>query len=324
MQNISEKLKLIKEYLIKVKSANRELPKKEAFKDLLNRLYINSPEILKIIDSISLGSEKSILNIPRHNKILRGSADTYYNKIIIEFENDLKKTLAHAREQLAGYMLGEFKSGKDYNFTLIASDCVTWRVFAVDLSCVENLDNLNEHEVVLNEIESAFISLNDENAEDFYFWLDRFLFKEEKQKASLKKIEESFGYQSNVFIESYRVLYEVYKDARKFGDVQVSYEQWRKFLSIAYGTFEDKGSDFLIHSYLSIFAKMLAYAVISNDDYIDENEMRAILDGSIFDRHKISNFVDNDFFHWVKTEKNFVRLKKSFQNYSSGNFKLQL
>ena len=36
---------LIKEYLIKVKAAHKELTKKEAFKDLLNKLYIGSCEI---------------------------------------------------------------------------------------------------------------------------------------------------------------------------------------------------------------------------------------------------------------------------------------
>ena len=38
-------------------------------------------EISTIIDAISAGSEKTILNIPRHNKKHRGSADTLYNKI---------------------------------------------------------------------------------------------------------------------------------------------------------------------------------------------------------------------------------------------------
>ncbi len=37
----NNKSDLIKKYLSKVKSANKELTKKEAFKDLLNRLYVN-------------------------------------------------------------------------------------------------------------------------------------------------------------------------------------------------------------------------------------------------------------------------------------------
>ena len=62
----------IKAYHSIVKLANRELPKKEAFKDLLNRLYHDDKEIEKIIDKISLGAETSVLAIPRKDKLHRG------------------------------------------------------------------------------------------------------------------------------------------------------------------------------------------------------------------------------------------------------------
>src|SRR5690348_4358658 len=90
---------LIKSYYKKVKTANKELTKKEAFKDLLNRLYSGENEIEKIIDAISAGAERTIINIPRKDKLHKGSADTLYNKIIIEFENDLRVNLKHAKEQ---------------------------------------------------------------------------------------------------------------------------------------------------------------------------------------------------------------------------------
>jgi hypothetical protein len=38
-----DKTILIKEYFTKIKGANKELAKKEIFKDLLNRLYIGNP-----------------------------------------------------------------------------------------------------------------------------------------------------------------------------------------------------------------------------------------------------------------------------------------
>ena len=308
-----ENLSHIKEYLQKIKSSNKELTKKEAFKDLLNRLYSDDAEIKKIIDKITLGAETTILNIPRKQKTHRGSADTLYNKIIIEFENDLKLTLDHAKEQLAGYLLGQFNSGEGYNFTLIASDFINWKVFAPDVDSLNNLAELNEDELKLNEVKSASFTLTEKNSEEFYYWLDRFLFREEKQKATLKAIEEAFGYQSKVFIECYREMHACFKQAKKFGEVQVSFEQWEKFLSIAYGQFEAKEEVFIIHSYLSVFAKMLAYSVISNDDYIDDNELKSILDGTIFHRYNIRNFVENDFFHWVVSDRNFKNLKKTFR-----------
>jgi hypothetical protein len=74
----NEKLNLISNYLHIVKSANKELPKKEALKDLLNRLYSGDDEIRGIIDQITLGSEKTVLDIPRKDKLRKGSADTLY------------------------------------------------------------------------------------------------------------------------------------------------------------------------------------------------------------------------------------------------------
>jgi hypothetical protein len=310
---MNDKKELIRQYYRKVTASNKELTKKEAFKDLLNRLYVSDKDIENIIDKITLGAETTVLNIPRKDKLHRGSADTLFNNIIIEFENDLKVSYSHAKEQLAGYLLGQFKSGSGYNFTLIASDFIHWKVLAPDIGCLDKLDYLQEDELMLNEIEGASFVLNESNAEDFYYWIDRFLFKEEKQKATLKSIEEAFGYQSPVFIESFRELNSWFNEAKKYGVVQVSYEQWHRFLSIAYGSFDAQENVFLIHTYLSIFSKMLAYAVVSNDDYIDDGEMRKILDGSIFHSFNIANFVDNDFFHWVNGDRDYPKLKKVFR-----------
>jgi len=309
----NQRSELIHNFREKVKAANKEFTKKEAFKDLLNRLYSGNKSIEQIIDKITQGSETTVLNIPRKDKLHKGSADTLYNKIIIEFENDLRASLPHAKEQLAGYLLGQFNSGEGYNFTLIVSDCIHWKVFAPDISQIEHLEKLKEHELILNEIESTSFSLDENNAEDFYFWLDRFLFKEEKQRATLKRIEESFGNQSNVFIESFRELDKQFNEVKKFGEVQVSFEQWNKFLSIAYGAFDGSDSNFLIHTYLSIFSKMLAYAAVSNDDFIDDVELKGIIKGDIFDKYNIKNFIDNDFFHWVGNDKSFRGLKKVFR-----------
>jgi hypothetical protein len=116
-----------------------------------------------------------------------------------------------------------------------------------------------------------------------------------------------------VFIESFRELWRQFNEVKKYGEVQVSLEQWKKFLSIAYGSFYASEENFLIHTYLSVFSKMLASAVVSSDDYIDDKEMKGILSGNIFRRYNIQNFIDNDFFHSVVSECNFPLLKKVFR-----------
>jgi len=303
----------IRHYRKTVLSANKEATKKEAFKDLLNRLFSHNDETKNVIDAITAGAEKTILNIPRKDKLHRGSADTLYNKIIIEFENDLKRSLPHAKEQLAGYLLGQFHSNNDFNYTLIASDLITWKVFSIDLTSLEKLATLQEHELILNEISSSSFELKEGKEEDFYYWIDRFLFKEEKQKPTLRAIEETFGTHSMVYRESYFELLKYFEEVKDSGEVQVSYEQWKKSLSIAYDNFNDSTNNFLIHTYLSIFAKMLAYQVVSNDPYIEDEEIQQIIDGTIFYKFNITNFVENDFFSWVRTEESRRALKRVFR-----------
>ena len=307
------KTELIHEFIEKVKNANKETTKKEAFKDLLNRLYNRDSEILKIVDKISSGAEKTVLNIPRKGKDHLGSADTLYNNVIIEFENDLNKTLKHAKEQLAGYFLGQYKSGMGNNYILIASDFINWKVFAPDISCMDKLEKLNENELILNEVPSASFILDKSNTQDFYYYIDRFLFKEEKRKATLKDVQEAFGFNSNIFLECFRVLKHYFPVAKRYGEVQISLEQWKKFLSVAYGSFEENTDTFIIHTYLSVFSKMLAYSIVSNDNYIDDQELRGILDGDIFKKYNIENFVENDFFHWIATDRALKNLKKVFR-----------
>lgn len=304
---------IILDFYNRIQTVNKELTKKELFKDLLHQLYLNNEEISKVISKMSLGSEATILNIPRKDRLHRGSADTFYNNVIIEFENDLKKSLFHAKEQLAGYLLGKFNSGDGYNFTLIASDFINWKVFVIDISCIPELTSLKEHELKLEEVKNASFTLNENNIDDFYFWIDRFLFREEKEKATLERIERTFGLQNKIFIESFRILDTHFQDIKKYGEIQVSIEQWRKFLSIAYGSFDASDTNFLIHTYLSIFSKLLAYSVISNDDYIDETKMLSIIDGEAFRNKNIENFVVDDFFHWVKSERTFPVLMKVFR-----------
>jgi len=104
---------------------------------LLNRLYSESKEILSEIDKISLGAEKTILNIRLENRDKAGRADTFYNKVIIEFENNIKQTEEHAKEQLVEDLSGLYNSGEGYNFTLIVIDFIEWRIYSPKLNKIK-------------------------------------------------------------------------------------------------------------------------------------------------------------------------------------------
>lgn len=297
-----------------VARANNEAAKISLLTSLLTRLF-DGQGAKEIIRQFSLGTEKAVLNIERQGKASqRGRADAQYQRVIVEFEKDLRATEAHARDQLAEYLSGNWNSGETYNFTLISSDCTTWIVYAPDLSTAEKLKSqsrVSADEVVLDE-KDRFV-LTSANAEEFYYFLDAYLFKSERQKANLENIQRDFGQTSDTFVEAYGIMYGYFQSVKESGEVQVAFEQWKRFLSIAYGTFEASERIFIIHSYLSIFAKILAYEIITQDDHIDDGELRGIISGTVFEKRNVVNFTDNDFFHWIGAASAFSPLKKAYR-----------
>jgi type I restriction-modification system DNA methylase subunit len=301
----------VSEYLTNVLQANTELAKKELLKDLLLRLFDSDPSAGSIINKMSLGAENVIFNIKIENRTKRGSADTQYNNVIIEFEKDLKKTGDHAVEQLSEYLVGNWNSGSDYNFTLISTDCITWKIYAPDYAQM-----LGKAEISINDIhllETRSFTLNKDNASDFYFFLDHYLFKNVKLKATLDNIQHDFGDTSATFFSCIHVLREHFDKVKNQGEVKVALEEWNKFLSIAYGTFQGSEDVFLVHTYLSIFAKMLAYSVIAHTEFIGDEEIQGVLRGDFFRNYNIENFVEDDFYHWVSGEESIRPLKRVFR-----------
>jgi methylase of polypeptide subunit release factors len=126
--------------------------------------------------------------------------------------------------------------------------------------------------------------------------------------ATLSSVQEAFGLQSRVFGNCFKIMLNWFREAKKYGEVQVSEEQWKRFLSIAYGEFKADDSVFVIHTYLSVFAKLLAYALITKTETQEEEKLQNILSGDEFTNLHIVNFVENDFFHWVKDDRNFKNL----------------
>lgn len=308
----------IKKYFVDISRANNEAAKTSLLTSLLTRLF-DGPHAKEIIKQFSLGTEKTVLNIQRQGKAsARGRADAQYQRVIIEFEKDLKATEKHAAEQLADYLSGNWNSGDTYNYTLISSDCGVWIVYAPDIATAEKLKSqtrIAAEDIALEE-KDRFVLANN-NAEDFYYFLDTYLFKSERQSATLENIQRDFGQTSDTFIEAYGRLYEYFQSVKDTGEIKVAFEQWKRFLSIAYGSFDASESIFIIHSYLSVFAKILAYEIITRDDHIDDSELKGIIKGTIFENRNVVNFTDNDFFHWVGSDEAFKNLKRAFRAISS-------
>lgn len=294
-----------------LRRANTEQAKKERFLQYLSVAFAKDQGAQSLISAMALGAERIVANITRKGRVAKGRADSQTETIIIEWEKDLGRTGDHAREQLEEYLEGNWKSGQEYRFTLLTTDGIHWRRYAPDWSEVEFGKLSFGRNFKLREIRQ--FDLAKETFSEFPFFLDEVLFSSQPRAATLENIQNDFGDTSGVFINSIACLQACADDVNKKSELQVAYDQWKRFLSIAYGKFDDSPTMFLVHTYLSVFAKFIAYAVITKKPIADDSTITGILDGSVFTRLNIERFVEDDFFHWVTADAYFKRLRPMFR-----------
>lgn len=117
-----------------------------------------SAEADALIRDFVAGAERGVANIQRPTGPGRGQADTQYRSIIIEFEKDLGRTGEHAKDQLREYLSGNWNSSVRLEFTLIASDCLTWKVYAPEFESLIELESLRPGDIVLEEIDGISLA----------------------------------------------------------------------------------------------------------------------------------------------------------------------
>ena len=299
----------VADYLAGVRAAQSEEAKKLRFQNLLNRLFKDSAEARSVIDQMAHGGEKTIFNIPRKGTPKTGYADIAYNNVIIEWEKDLAKTGRHAEDQLAEYLAGKWHSGERYDFSLIATDGRVWRIYAPDLDVL--LSEAPPSRLGLRQVEAFEVKRDNEEA--FFWFLDRHLFRTRRRRATLSDIQLDFGNSSRAFINTTLAMRRTMPDAATASPVQVAFEQWQRFLQLAYGKFDENSSIYLVHTYLSVFAKLLAYAVLRPAAQPDDDELRRVLTGDAFNALNVAHFVEGDFFYWVAQPAYFTALAPAFR-----------
>ena len=294
----------VSDYLSGLRLANSEEAKKLRFQNLLTRLFQDSQAAKDVVNKLAQGGEKTIFNIPRPGTLKTGRADISYSNVIIEWEKDLAKTGLHAEDQLAEYLAGQWHSGERYDYVLIATDGRVWRTYAPNLEILLGQETPNR--TALRKVED--IEVKKDNSDKFFYFLDRILFRSTKQRATLDAIQLDFGDTSRSFINSVQAMQRVMPAQDTSSSVHVAFEQWQRFLQLAYGKFDLGNSVFLVHTYLSVFAKLLAYAVLKPSAQPSDDELRSILSGEAFQKLNVANFVEGDFFYWVSTPEFFQKL----------------
>jgi hypothetical protein len=290
--------KSIAKYLEEVKPLKSEPARLTRFSILLNELFgeLDFP----LIRDFLAGFETQISTHEGEKcRVLRGRTDALYGNLVIEFERGASGWLREAKKQLQRYLaiLGRNEETRDSYFIPIASDGISFVVFApkegARLSATSDAE-----EVEVEEIEE--FNLDKRQPLDFYFWLDRYFLREHKREPRTENFLQDFGTQSPAFRYAASLWLEAAETIREQTDFKVIYDNWRKYLRIAYGTAVGDRDLFVRHTFLATLAKLIAYIRITNaKSPPEESETVEIIQGTFFEKQRIMNFLEEDFFSWV-------------------------
>ena len=288
----------ISKYLAEVKPLHSEPARLARFTLLLSELFGNLD--FPLIRDFLGGFETSIsAHEGERCRVLRGRADALYGNLLIEFERGAAGWLKQAKRQLQRYMaiLAKNVETRDYYFIPIASDGISFVVFAPEEGPSPPVTP-ESAEIQLEQVE--VFNLDQRQPHEFYFWLDRYFLREHKREPRTENFLEDFGPSSPAFRSASSLWLEAIAGLDKQRDYQVIYENWRKYLLIAYGTSVGDEQLFVRHTYLATLAKLIAYVRITGvQEAPEEAQTQEIMQGTFFEKQRIMNFLEEDFFSWV-------------------------
>jgi len=217
----------LRAYLREIKATPSETGKRERFTSLLGQLFGSTREVARYIQ----GAETP-LRIQTLEATRRGRADTVFGSAVIEFEKDLKKTLKHAEDQLRDYVAGIWQSDKPPYRALdaVATDGLCWRLYRPVLR--EGATLVPEN--IILELRREIV-LKSDTLNDFYRWLNLFLFRPSNVEPSSEAIKEDFGSYSHLCHEALAALRRAWAVVRHESEARLARDTWQSYLTVTYG-----------------------------------------------------------------------------------------
>ncbi|MFA0758721.1 MAG: hypothetical protein NOOUEUKL_001387, partial [Candidatus Fervidibacter sp.] len=234
--------------------------------------------------------------LEKHIPALRvrgGFADALYGDLIFEFERRLDDTKrAEGKSQLTRYLSNQEHPDRFFG---ILTDGETLEVYALRDGELAKVDELK---------------LDAEKADECRLWLDCYLFHEKHLVPTANDITLRFGERSPTFWHSLRLLRNAWQKAKNDPSVQTKFAEWQSLLSIVYGSAVGDEDLFLRHTYLALFARVLAFVALERRAP-NTDELAGLITGETFERMGLDNFVTDDFFAWVKGDADAETLLRS-------------
>lgn len=230
---------------------------------------------------------------------LCGRADALLGNLIIEFKIDLDRHGDKAREQLIRYIsiLWTIQGINRINYLVLGSDGIKFDVYQPETD-KEAGEDIDPEDIRLEPLQED-VDISKLGADKAYVWLDRYILYSTKLPPKGDIFSERFGLDSLAYKKSMIILRHGWDRAKlKSG---AGYEEWRKYLRFVYGSDLTSEELFLKHTYLANLAKLMVFMYYT-DEVPSRTELMDALNGKMFERWGIINFIEEDFFSWVTRE----------------------
>jgi hypothetical protein len=283
----------------------RQLPNESAkthrFSALISELFPGSSAPTEF----AAGVEK-LVRVDTRAGAQRGFVDAYHGNAVIEFENSLKATEAHALDQLKEYTSGLWNTeGRSRPLVCVLSDGVNWKTYRPGTTTKGRLTPDHVH---LQEL--RVLILTEDTLADFWLWLTSLLFRPSRTEPTAERFRVDFGATSPAFADALETLYHAWEAVGHLSEPRLAFDTWQRYLTVTYGQLAEQQSEdllrlFLKHTYLASLARLLIWASLSKGKTTTtlRETAKEILSGQFFEEQRIENLVEDDFFQWVRRAK---------------------
>ncbi len=292
--------KWLEEYLVDVQQANSEASKAFLFLEF-------SRGVFKQIDADYL--EKLFPILEKHitakakTLVVKGRIDAFLGNLIIEFKRVLdRKSLDEAESELRRYISILWTQQGEHRvpYVVIATDGIKFVSYRPRTAVDEG--EVAPDDVFLDQIDR--IDLTQTKPGPAFVWLDRYMLTEALRPATAEAFSGEFGLNKPAFNDAEAFLKEAWRNNKE----DVLYEQWAGFLRIVYGSSVDSEDLFIRHTYLATLAKLLAYSSFSGGALpVSPEQIVEILEGKVFEKWNVHNFLEEDFFSWVARSESGIK-----------------
>jgi hypothetical protein len=213
-----------------------------------------------------------------------GWIDALFRALVFEFKRDLAKEREDGLRELRDYLRTLAYGAESVG---LLTDGLRFETYVLDGDALRRTDTFD---------------LAQADAEAAFLWLDSYLFSQKNTPPTSADIVRRFGAQSPTFQTAARGLSAMLDRLNRIPTLDIKQRQWRLSLAIVYGSDVGENNDelFIRHTYLNLFAKLLAYVALGGIAH-DEDTLADIVSGKAFYRFGVSNVGEFDFFTWVLT-----------------------